>query len=74
MKEIFVLLADGSGTMSSSDTPWGAAVTTEKEAKSYVKKGGIGHTHSYAKLKVFEKYDDAREAIYGKRIYLKGNK
>ena len=72
MKEIFVLLADGSGTMSSSDKSWGVAVTTEEEAKSYVKKGGIGYTHSYAKLKVFEKYDDAREAIYGKRIYPKG--
>ena len=72
MKEVFVLLADGDGTMNSSDTPWGVAVTTEEEAKSYVKKGGIGYTHSYAKLNVFEKYDDAREAIYRKRIYLKG--
>ena len=50
MKEVFVLLADGDGTMNSSDTPWGVAVTTEEEAQSYVKKGGIGYTHSYAKL------------------------
>jgi len=38
----------------------------------YTKDDKPGHTHSYAKLKVFEKYDDAREAIYGKRIHPKG--
>lgn len=46
MVEVFVLLADGDGTMRSIDTPWGVAVTTEKEAKRYVeggswRKGGL---------------------------------
>ena len=68
MKEVFVLLADGDGTMRSKDEPWGAAVTTEEEAKRYTEKGNIGFTHSYTKVKIFETYDEAKEAIYGKRL------
>ncbi len=66
IKEIFVLLADGDGTMRSIDEPWGAAVTTEAEAKRYAEKGGIGYTHSYDKVKIFETYEEGREEIYGK--------
>lgn len=66
MKEVYVLLADGDGTMRSIDEPWGAAVKTEAEAKRYVEKGGIGYTHSYTKVKIFDKHEEATEAIYGK--------
>ena len=65
MKEVFVLLADGDGTTRSIDEPWGAAVKTETEAKQYVEKGGIGYTHSYIKVKIFDSYEEARKAIYG---------
>jgi len=66
--EVFVLLADGAGTGHSTDEPWGAAVITEEEAKLYVKRGGIGYSHSYKKVKIFDSYDDAREAIYGRKL------
>ena len=66
MPEIFVLLADDSGTTFSPDTPWGAAVITEEEAKRYVEKGGVGYHHSYAKVKLFETFEEAKEEIYGK--------
>lgn len=65
MNEIYILLADGDGTMRSVDTPWGAAVTTEEEAKKYVKKGGVGYTHSYVKVKVFDTSKEAINIIYG---------
>lgn len=64
MKEFFVLLADGDGTMRSVDKPWGAAVTTEDEAKKYVEKGGIGYSHSYTRVKVFDTYEDAKKEIF----------
>jgi len=51
---IYVLLADGDGTMRSIDTPFGVAVTTEKEAKRFVEEGRVGYTHSYAKLTIKE--------------------
>lgn len=70
MKEVYVLLSDGDGNMHSIDVLWGAAVTTEKEAKAYVAKGGIGYTHSYEKVEVFESYEEARKAIYGKEYTL----
>lgn len=59
MKEVFVLLADGDGTMRSHDEPFGVAVTTEEEAKRYVDEKGVGFTHSYCKLTVFENKDEA---------------
>lgn len=59
LKEIFVLLAGSAGTLRSTDASWGYAVTTEEEAKRYIKKGGIGYTHSYAKIKVVNTYEDA---------------
>ena len=59
MKEIYVLLADGDGTMRSSDEPFGVAVTSEEEAKQYVEKGGVGYSHSYAKVVVFATASEA---------------
>jgi hypothetical protein len=59
VKEIYVLLADGDGTTRSSDTPFGVAVTTEKEAKRYVDEKGVGYTHSYCKVTVFDDKEDA---------------
>lgn len=72
MKEaaVYVLLADGDGTMRSIDEPWGVAVTTEEEARRYVKRGGIGYSHSYTKVRVFERYGDARKAIYPEALRL----
>lgn len=57
--EVFVLLTDSDGTLRSHDEPFGVAVTTEEEAKRFVKDGGVGYTHSYAKLVVFADKDAA---------------
>ncbi len=59
MSEVFVLLADGDGTMRSQDEPFGVAVTTEEEAKRYVKDGCVGYTQSYVKVTVFKDKDKA---------------
>ena len=66
MKEIYVLLADGDGTMRSIDEPWGAAVKTEKEANKYVNEANVGHTHSYIKVAIFKTYKEAIETIFKK--------
>ena len=72
--ELFVLLSDGDGTMRSSDTPFGVAVTTEKEAERYVEEGGVGYTHSYTKVCVFKDKDDAlRHAFPEKKKSLEAN-
>lgn len=70
MKTLYLLLADGDATTFSNDTPFGAAVTTEEEAKRFVKEGKFGYTHSYQKITVFENKDDAI-ASYRKNIYKK---
>jgi hypothetical protein len=62
--EVFVLMADGDGTMRSSDEPIGVAVTTKEEADRYVKEGGVGYTHSYVKLVIFDNKDDALRHLY----------
>lgn len=62
--EVFVLLTDSDGTLRSHDEPFGVAVTTEEEAKRFVKDGGVGYTHSYAKLVVFDNKDDALRYRY----------
>ena len=62
--EVYVLLADGDGTMRSIDEPFGVAVTSEEEAKRYVEEKGIGFTHSYTKLTVFDNKDDALKSKY----------
>ena len=64
MKEVYVLLADGDGTMRSSDEPFGVAVTTKEEAKRFVEDGHVGFTHSYRKVRIFENKDEALEWRY----------
>jgi len=59
MKEVFVLLADGDGTMHSGNDPFGVAVTTEDEAKKFVDEGGFAYSHAYQKLVVFDSKDEA---------------
>lgn len=59
MKEIYVLLADGYGTMRSRDTSFGVAVTTLEEAQRYVREGGAGYTHSFKKLTILDNKDEA---------------
>jgi hypothetical protein len=67
MKEIFILLADGDGTMRSCDEPFGVAVTTEDEAKRYVSEKGVGFTHSYCKVTVFDNKDEALDFAFPSR-------
>jgi hypothetical protein len=57
--EVFVLLMDDAGTSRSSDELFGVAVTTEEEAKRFVRDGGVGYSHSYAKVRVFADKDAA---------------
>ncbi|MEE9354186.1 MAG: hypothetical protein V3U75_01215 [Methylococcaceae bacterium] len=66
LKEVYVLLADGDGTMRSSDEPFGVAVESEEEAKRYVEGKGVGYTHSYQKLTVFDDKDKAIHWVYHK--------
>ena len=74
-KEFFVLLADGDGTMRSSDEPFGVAVTTEDEAKRYVAEKGVGYTHSYCKVTVFDNKEDALNfAFPGRQERRRNNK
>ena len=47
---LYVLTADFSGTMRSSQQPIGLAVTSEEEAKRYVKDGGVGYSHGYEEV------------------------
>ena len=68
LKEVFVLLADGDGTMRSIDQPFGVAVTTEAEAKRYVKEGKVGYTHSYEKVTIFDNKDEAINFRFGKKL------
>ena len=57
--EVYMLMADLSGTTFSSDEPLGVAVQSKDEAEKFVKEGGVGFTHSYKKLKVFKEKDTA---------------
>ena len=61
MKYVYVLLCNSDGTMRSIGyyKPFGVCVTSEEEAKKYVKEGGIGYEHSYEKLAIFETKDEA---------------
>ena len=52
------------GTTRSKDDPIGIAVTSEEAARQYVKSGGIGYTHSYIKVRVFE---TAKEGLAWKK-------
>jgi hypothetical protein len=58
ISEAYVLLTDDRGTMSSTEIPFGLGVKTEEEAKRFVKDGGVGYTHSYAKITIFNNKDD----------------
>lgn len=64
---IYVLLADGDGTLRSIDTPFGAAVTTKEEAERYVKEGGVGFTHSYTAVRIFDNKDKAIKRAFSSR-------
>lgn len=59
-EKIYVLLADGDGTMRSIDEPFGVAVKTKEAAEQYLKDGGVGYSHSYTELRVF---NTAKEGI-----------
>ena len=61
---VYLLLADEDGTTRSKDYPIGIAVTSEEAARQYVKSGGIGYTHSYIKVRVFE---TAKEGLAWKK-------
>jgi hypothetical protein len=65
-REVFVLLTDGDGTMRSTDRPFGVAVTSEDEAKAFVARGGVGYSHSYTKVRIFDSSADAVEWAYKK--------
>lgn len=62
--EIFILMADSDGTMRSSDSPIGVAVTTQEEAQRFVREGKVGYTHSYMKVIVFADKDAALRYRY----------
>lgn len=62
--EIFVLMADTDGTLRSSDSPIGVAVTTEEEAERFVEEGEVGYTRSYFKVLVFADKDEALRHRY----------
>lgn len=59
LKEVFVLLADGADTFFSSAEPFGVAVTTEEEAKRFVREGHVGTRQSYEKLRIFDSMNEA---------------
>jgi len=66
MREVFVLLSDGDGTLRSKDEPFGVAVSTEAEAKRFVEEGNCGYTQSYQKLIVFDDKDEALKHAFNK--------
>jgi hypothetical protein len=64
MMELFVLMADSDGTLRSSDSPIGVAVTTKEEAERFVREGKVGYSHSYSKVLVFADKDEALRHVY----------
>jgi len=61
MKTVYLLLSDEDGTLRSVDRPFGVAVTTEKEAKKFVKEGNHGYSQSYVKIEIFETNEEWRK-------------
>lgn len=59
-KEIFVLLADGAGSMRSTEQPFGVAVSSEKEARKFAK-SEFSFSDNYQKVKVFKTCKEAIE-------------
>lgn len=64
MRVIYLLLADGDGTMHSRLDPFGVAVSSEEEAKRFEKEGNVGYMNSYMKIKVFDNMEDAVKSVY----------
>jgi hypothetical protein len=64
--EMFVLMMDDADTSRSSDAPFGVAVTTEEEAKRFVREGGVEHSHSYVTVRVFADKDAGLRHAYPK--------
>lgn len=62
-EEVFVLLADGDGTLHLIWRPIGVAVRSEEEAKRFCAQEKFGHDRTYTKLKVFGTWADALEHI-----------
>jgi len=62
MHEIYILMADTDGTISSCDEPIGVSVSSLNEANKFVKESIIGYTRSFRKTLVFETYLDAQNA------------
>lgn len=60
-KVIYVLLADGDGTLRSKNEPFGVAVETKEEAELFVKEYNFGYTQSYQEFKIFKTTKDAIE-------------
>lgn len=63
MKTFYVLLF-GEGGILPRDEPFGVAVTTEEEAERYVAEGGVGYSHSYGEISVFDTKDAAIKFAY----------
>jgi len=59
MNEVFVLLADGDDTWSSVATPFGVAVSTEEEAKRFVREGRVGTKQGYETVTIFDNMEEA---------------
>lgn len=58
--DIFLLLADGDGTMHSIPEPFGVAVTSEEEAKKFVE-SKFSYRDRYQKVTVFGTIQEAIE-------------
>ena len=61
-------MSDGDGTMHSQPTPFGVAVSSEAEAKRFVKeatKAGWG-SPEYCKVRIFSDKDDAIKWAFSK--------
>ncbi len=65
--DIFVLLADEDGTTFSREQLFGVAVTSELEAKRFVREGKVGHSRSYQKVRVFNDIESALDMEKGKQ-------
>jgi hypothetical protein len=63
MKQVYLLLADGDGTLRSIDEPIGYAVKTEDEAKKFVEKGNIGYSRSYKKITICNDFETVMESL-----------
>lgn len=72
IKEIYILKADGDGTMRSTDDTFGVAVDNIDEAIRFVEEGGIGYTHSFEKIVIFSNKDDACTYAFRRKDFENG--